>query len=324
MVRKTSTVQRPQLNAQEKGRIIQMFLDGKTQQIIAKEIDRNQSTICRPIRHVKATKVLERKKGSGRRRLVNEGTLKRLFRAVSSNPRMSTEVLKEEFGLDHVSTATIQRYLRQSDKFESTFTKGKPYVSKKNIAHRLRWCKARRGWTEDDWRRVLWSDESPYVLRYNRSEHVWKRKDVPWTKEMLTGTVKGDKKIMVWGCFTAHGVGNLFRIQGIMDRFVYQDILENQLYPSIERLFPDGNYVFQQDNDPKHTAIINKQWIIDNNVITMDWPAQSPDLNPIENLWAILDQRLKHRRPQNENQLFQILQNGWNDFPVHLLDKLAC
>ena len=319
-----NTTVRKQMSAQDKGRILQMFLDGKTQRVISIEIGRNQSSISRIIKRYKESKIFERKKGSGRPRLLSEGTLKRIIREVSRSPRTTTQVLKEEFDLPNVSQRTIRRYLVQSGKFDSTYTRAKPFVSKKNIKHRMRWCKARRGWTEDYWRRVLWSDESPYVLRYNRAEHVWKRKDVPWTKELLTGTVKGDKKIMVWGCFAAHGVGNLYRIPGIMDQYGYQNILENQLYPSIERLFPDGNYIFQQDNDPKHTAIINKNWVRDNHIITMDWPAQSPDLNPIENLWSILDQRLKDRRPQNENELFQVLQNGWNNLPVDLLDKLAC
>ena len=68
-----------------------------------------------------------------------------------------------------------------------------------------------------------------------------------------TGTVKHDKKINVWVCFSYIGVGNLYRVPGIMDRFGYNNILETQLLPSAERLFPDRQFCFQQDNDPKHT-----------------------------------------------------------------------
>jgi hypothetical protein len=69
-----------------------------------------------------------------------------------------------------------------------------------------------------------------------------------------------------------------------MDRHVYHDLLGNVALPSIHMLFGTGEVIFQQDNDPKHTAHMNKQWFVDNGIDLMDWPSQSPDLNPIENL----------------------------------------
>ena len=87
--------------------------------------------------------------------------------------------------------------------------------------------------------------------------------------------------------------------------------------------FPDEDGVFQQDNDPKHTAGITQQWFVDNHVVLLPWPSQSPDLNPIENLWSIIDQKLKSRPCSNENELFLLLQNAWNDLPVDLLEHLV-
>ena len=103
----------------------------------------------------------------------------------------------------------------------------------------------------------------------------------------------------------------------------YHNILVRQMVPSARALFPDGNYVFQQDNDPKHTAKINKAYIERRRIPSMDWPSQSPNLNPIENLWSILDTRLKHRRPQSSEELFQMLLAGWRELPVDLLTTLA-
>ena len=115
----------------------------------------------------------------------------------------------------------------------------------------------------------------------------------------------------------------LHRIEGILVKEGYLNILENVMLPSADMTLMRENWYFQQDNDPKHTAHVVRDWMQDNNIPLMDWPSQSPDLNPIENLWAILDKSCKTRRPNNEVELFQILQDAWRALPVSLLDDLV-
>ncbi len=97
-------------------------------------------------------------------------------------------------------------------------------------------------------------------------------------------TVKGGGGlVMVWTCFCQSGSGPIHRINGIMDAQVYRNILTNVLLPHSEDNLP-LNWMFQQDNDPKHTSRLVRQWFDDNQINVIDWPLQSPDLNPIENL----------------------------------------
>jgi hypothetical protein len=120
----------------------------------------------------------------------------------------------------------------------------------------------------------------------------------------MVGTVKHDKKINVWGCFSATGVGHYHFLKGIMDQEVYLNILEELMLQSADLLFGRENCHFQQDNDPKHTAKRVKEWLSDYNCIVMDWPSQLPDLNPIENLWSILDRQLCNLKCNSESELF--------------------
>jgi hypothetical protein len=167
------------------------------------------------------------------------------------------------------------------------------------------------------------TDESPFTLRYNRRTRCYNLKGEKYNPETMTGTVKHDKKVMVWGCFTASGVGHLHRIDGIMDAKMYKQILIHHMRPSVRDLFGNGHYIFQQDNDPKHTSNTVKTYIRNARLPVMDWPAQSPDLNPIENLWSILDKNTSARKCQSLEELYEHLKTAWYKLPVEVLTNLA-
>ena len=137
------------------------------------------------------------------------------------------------------------------------------------------------------------------------------------------GTVKHDLKINVWGGFGNGKVGLLHVVEGIMEQVQYRNILNEAMLPSAEICFGTEAWIFQQDNDPKHTANATKAWFVDNSAPVMEWPSQSPDLNPIENLWSILEQRSKKRNPNTKEELIEELRKEWNALPEDLLFALS-
>lgn len=122
-------------------------------------------------------------------------------------------------------------------------------------------------------------------------------------------------------------MGKIHHIEGTMTANIYTLIMENCMRPSADALFPPRRrvqkFTFQQDNDPKHTAIHTTEYFEDYQIDLLPWPAYSPDLNPIENLWAYLDKKLIFRKVNNARELFAILEEGWKNIPIEVLNELV-
>jgi hypothetical protein len=260
---------------------------------------------------------------SGRPRKTTPRTDRTIIRKIVANRFKSKSDLEKELKLLGVSKATIFRRIREDGQFKSYWATKKPFINERNRLARVAWCEERVNWPVERWYQFLWSDESPFVLRFNGKKRVWRLHNERYNPLTTVATVKHDKKIMVWGCFSWSGVGLLHRIPGIMTGEGYKTVLRTALIPSAATLFPEDNYIFQQDNDPKHTSATVRDYMDGIGLVRTPWPAQSPDLNPIENLWSILDRLTQDRKANNEDELFELLNEAWQSIPQDLLHRLV-
>lgn len=148
-----------------------------------------------------------------------------------------------------------------------------------------------------------------------------------YSPDCVVRTVKhGGGNIMVWGCMTMAGVGNVYKCEGRMNSQTYVQMLEEVLKPSIEKLFKGSRrplYFFQQDNAPCHTAKATMSFFSRRRITLLEWPAQSPDLNPIENLWQKLKENVHKRSPTSKHDLYQKIQEEWEKIPTDYCAKVV-
>jgi hypothetical protein len=202
-----------------------------------------------------------------------------------------------------------------------------PELTPKHQRDRLDFAESHKYWTVEDWKRVVWSDETK-INRFGSDGRnwVWKKNGEKLSKRLVKGTRKfGGGSVMVWGCMMWDGVGYACKIDGRMNGELYVQILDEELQKSIEYYGKtQDDIIFQQDNDPKHTCKKASTWFQDHGYEVMLWPAQSPDLNPIEHLWNHLKRRLSdyNTPPNGILELWDRIQEEWEKIGPEVCQNL--
>lgn len=175
------------------------------------------------------------------------------------------------------------------------------------------------------WNTVFFSDESKFnIFGSDGKCYVWRKPNTELQLKNLRATVKhGGGSAMVWACMAATGVGNLVFIEGNMDKIMYLNILKDILLQSAEKLGLSTEFRFYQDNDTKHKSGVVQSWLIWNCPHLMEPPAQSPDLNVIENLRALLENKIRNHDISSKEALKSALLQEWNKITPETTQKLV-
>jgi len=248
-------------------------------------------------------------------KLQNSNDCKKSLRKIQNS-------LKKDFHID-LNYNSVRNGLHELGKFAFSSIK-KPLLSKKNILTRYEFSKYLIKTDIAQLESTIFSDECKFNLFYSDGKaSVWREPKTGLQSKHLVPTVKhGGGSVMVWGCFSSKGVGKLHFIDGIMRAVDYVSIIADNLKASAV-LMGLNEYYFQQDNDPKHTSKLAKEYFVENNIKLMPWPAQSPDMNPIENLWGLVKTRVAELQPKNISELRSAIVNSWNEITPELACKLV-
>jgi len=128
---------------------------------------------------------------------------------------------------------------------------------------------------------------------------VWRKGGEARSPSCLKTSFKFPQSVMIWDAMSSAGVGPLFLLKTNVTAPIYQELLEHFMLPSANQHFKDADFIFQQDLTPAQTAKSTKSWLNDHGVGVLDWPLNSPDLNPVDNLCGIVKRKMRNKRPKN-------------------------
>jgi transposase len=316
--------------------------EGYSHAIIAQKLNRSKRWVTKWVCRRRENQLLVDKPRCGRPKVLSN-VAKKLIRNIKykrgQGLRRLVKQLKargEAGGKD-----AIRDYMSKELEWKNWRRQKQPLLTECHKKRRLVFARQHKHWTVEEWSNVMFTDESPFKVFYvpnSRNDTVWGSQDdnVPHAAQM-----KFSPSVMVWGGMTARGLTSLHFIpQGarMNSEYYIDNILEKLVKPAFNRnssvgtvterkLFSEqAKGLFQQDGARCHTSATTIRWL-DNNIPSYihpaDWPPNSPDLSPIENIWSILSTSVyRDPEPKTVAQLKRRLRQAWKAVSDEILMNL--
>lgn len=249
----------------------------------------------------------------------------KIDQGILRDSREATNYAREVTSKD-LSPRTMRKYINEAG-LRSFCKIKKPKLKIKHKKDRLKFANDHKDHTIEYWKDVRFSDEKKWNLYgADGNKKVYRYPGLPLKDHHYQETVKfGGGSLMTWGVITYFGVGKLHFVSNRVNTEQYINILNTSYRATQESFgfnFNDG--IFQQDNASIHVSKAAKEWFNEHRFNVIDWKAQSPDLNIIENTRSHVEYRLRRRRhaPKNLSELKTAIEEEWYSTPLEYIQTL--
>lgn len=319
--------------------VVALIEAGQNQSAVARQLNISRYSVRRVYQRYRETGGYGRRRGSGRARATTQRDNRFLVTTALRNRRLTAVELAQH--LQEVREVEVSRWTVRRRLAEGGLTAHRPANGPKlTPAHRqarLRFAQEHVHWTVDQWRAVLFSDESRMCLHGNDGRgRVYRRPTERFSQCCITERVSyGGGSCMFWGGISLEAKTELVFIaganrgrqaRGLTSQRYIEEVLQEHVVPFSG--FIGGNFLFMHDNARPHTAVVVRQYLQEVGIPVMEWPARSPDLNPIEHMWDELKRRVRSRNvaPVNIQELQNAIKEEWDaipqDFIKHLVESM--
>lgn len=305
------------LTAEERGLILGMRESGKTIAEISSRVDRHINTIANFCKNASS---YGKSKRSGRPTSLKERSKREIWR-LAAQKEMSCSEICSHLNLN-VSRRRVNQIICENKNLSYALREPVPKLLPRHLKARLAFAEKYKFWTHE-FRNVVFSDEKKFNLDGPDGCHkYWQDKRLP--RQTRHKRNFGGGSLMVWAAFGYAGKSRICFIPTRTNAEMYIQLLDQELIDYSETFYPD-KWTFQQDNAPIHTANLSKMFFSSRNIDVLEWPALSPDLNPIEDLWGILSAKVYKNGRQFESivHLKDAVVAEWAKISKSTLEKLA-
>ena len=323
---------RHELTSKIKETIISLENDGYSIRNIARILKIGKTTVHSVLQKYQLTGSTANLPRSGRPQATSAADDRKIRQMIEKNPKLTAPEVNQAMKMAGVTICdqTIRNRIHAAG-FKGRRAQCKPLISVKNRRARLEFAKKHADKPVSYWEKILWTDETKINMFQSDGRcTVWRPRNKAEDPKYTSASVKhGGGSVMAWACISAKGPGDLVFIDditedgsSIMDGNTYRKILGKYIEPNGKKLVGRG-FIVQSDNDPKHTAKVTQEFIAKKKWRVLNWPSQSPDLNPIEHTLNLLKRKMRSEKPRNKAKLKEIAMNAWKQIEPFVFQKLV-
>jgi transposase len=310
-----------QLTLVQRAAIVTLDAIGHSRSEIACEIPCSLNTVGHWLRSWQQRRLLDDADRTGRPRCTSAESDEQIVDFAEEKVVTTPKEIVRELELP-VSARTVRRRLDEVGLFGCVQQEEHAYTDE-NILRRLSFAEGYSRWTEDDWSRVMFSDECNFYLGQHGHQYVQRPVGAALDPKYTLKTERLEGKVSLWGCICAGGLGHAELYVDSLNARRYQSILALNLVSSAHQFWPQGQWWYQQDNWSVHTAGTSQVWFHNHGIDLIDWPAWSPDLNPIENLWNDLKRRVYAHHSKTMEELEHWIGIEWQATDLNFISHIC-
>lgn len=214
------------IDAEACGKIETLYQQGLKAPAISKQVGLTERQVRLRIKKFLKFGTMEERPRSGRPRCTTEREDRMILYEAEKHPFSNIKEMMNELPDIHISRVTWSNRLKQSHRLVNRSARFKPFLRPHHIKKRYIWAKEHQNWTFDDWKKVLWSDETIFFIFPLYKKRVWRPIGSELKMKYTKPAVAHSAKVIVWGCMSGCGIGEIEKIEGTMNADMYISILK--------------------------------------------------------------------------------------------------